>query len=64
MNLIDKSDNLLVNTDKDELTGDKLAEFNEIVELNNKIADQLWNNVKESRYYNRIEHATKIMEAK
>ena len=62
MNLIDKSDNLLVNTDKDELTGDKLAEFNEIVELNNKIAEQLWDNVKESRYYNRIEHAAKIME--
>lgn len=64
MSTLDKSDLILVNTDKEKLTGEHIQEYKDIVELNNKLNDVLWNTTKNSNYYNRMEHYNSLVEEK
>ena len=64
MDLLYKSDRLLVNTDKEKLYGNEKTEYDEMFELNNQLNDKIWENISQSRYYKRMEHAEKIMEGK
>lgn len=64
MSILDKSDLILVNTDKEELTGEHIEEFKDIVELNNKLNDVILKTTEDSRYYNRMEHYNSLIEEK
>lgn len=64
MSILDRSDLILVNTDKNGLTGEHIEEYKDIVALNNKLNDVIWNTTKDSRYYNRMEHYNSLKEEK
>lgn len=53
MNLLDKSERILRHTDKTELTGDRIEEYNNAVELNQNLSDEILNSIESSKYYSR-----------
>lgn len=56
MSLLDKSEKVLKHTDKTELEGDRIEEYDNIVVLNQTLSDGIAKEIEESRYYNRKFH--------
>lgn len=60
--LIDKNQDMLTCTDTRELQGERVEEFQEFKELNNKILKTLEKDFKESRYIDRMEYYNSLVE--
>lgn len=60
--LIDKNTNMLRCVDTRELKGERIEEFQDILDLNDKISKSLQKDFKESRYINRMEHYNSLVE--
>lgn len=64
MNLLDKSERILRYTDKTELKGDRIEEYDNVVELNKNLSDGILKEIQDSKYYNRMEHYNSLIEEK